>query len=206
MPVTEKNVVIVGDGASGKTCLLHVFFEDIFPRSYVPTVFDSYQTQIEVEGKLVKLVLWDTAGQDDYDRLRPLSYPNSDVVIICYSIDMPSSLTNVVDKWLPEVRYFCKPNVPVILVGNKKDLRDQFILDQKRNTATPEMENTTITENDTPVIRITVILVLIVVLWIEKTLHGNSLNSLVYLVYLIDSQATFFHNNIFEKKTFILYI
>lgn len=166
MPVTEKNVVIVGDGASGKTCLLHVFFEDIFPGSYVPTVFDSYQTQIEVEGKLVKLVLWDTAGQDDYDRLRPLSYPNSDVVIICYSIDMPSSLTNVVDKWLPEVRYFCKPNVPVILVGNKKDLRDQFMLDRKHNTAVPEMENTTVTENDTSAVKITVILLLTAVMWI----------------------------------------
>lgn len=123
MSATEKKVVIVGDGASGKTCLLHVFFEDIYPQVYVPTVFDSFSTVIEVDGKSVKLALWDTAGQDDYDRLRPLSYPNSNVVIICYSIDTPGSLINVTDKWVPEVRYFCK-DVPVILVGNKKDLRD----------------------------------------------------------------------------------
>lgn len=147
MPIVEKNVVIVGDGASGKTCLLHVFFEDIFPEIYVPTVFDSFKTIIEVDDKPVKLILWDTAGQDDYDRLRPLSYPNSDVVIICYSIDVPASLINVIDKWEPEVRYFCKTDVPVILVGNKKDLRDQCILNQNLIT-TSNIEKTTVNENN----------------------------------------------------------
>ncbi|XP_026818711.1 ras-like GTP-binding protein Rho1 [Rhopalosiphum maidis] len=123
MPSIKKKVVVVGDGESGKTCLLRVFFEDIFPEVYVPTVFDYYSTFIEVDGKKVELDLWDTAGQEDYDRLRPLSYGGADVVIICYSIDTPKSLINVIDKWVPEVRYFCK-EVPVVLVGNKKDLRD----------------------------------------------------------------------------------
>ena len=68
------------------------------------------------------LSLWDTAGQEDYDRLRPLSYPDADVVLICYSVDNPDSLKNVSEKWWPEVRHFC-PNVPVIVVGNKADLR-----------------------------------------------------------------------------------
>lgn len=147
MPTIEKNVVIVGDGASGKTCLLHVFFEDIYPELYVPTVFDSFKTLIEVDGKPVKLVLWDTAGQDDYDRLRPLSYPNSDVVIICYSIDMPSSLINVIDKWVPEVRYFCKTDVPVILVGNKKDLRDHYLKSIRKNVKI-NVKRITVTENN----------------------------------------------------------
>ncbi|VVC42194.1 P-loop containing nucleoside triphosphate hydrolase,Small GTP-binding protein domain,Small GTPase [Cinara cedri] len=123
----EKKIVIVGDGASGKTCLLHVFFENVYPSVYVPTVFDNFSTEIKIEGKMVKLALWDTAGQEDYDRLRPLSYPNSDVVIICYSIDRPDSLINVVEKWIQEVRFFTK-DVPVILVGNKKDLRDQCVM------------------------------------------------------------------------------
>lgn len=131
MPAVEKKVVIVGDGASGKTCLLHVFFEDVFPDVYVPTVFDSFSTAISVDGKQVKLALWDTAGQEDYDRLRPLSYPNSDVVIVCYSIDAPESLVNVTEKWAPEVRYFC-PDVPVVLVGNKKDLRDDLRRERQR--------------------------------------------------------------------------
>lgn len=68
------------------------------------------------------MALWDTAGQEDYDRLRPLSYPDTDVILICFSIDEPDSLENIPEKWTPEVKHFC-PNVPIILVANKKDLR-----------------------------------------------------------------------------------
>ena len=71
----------------------------------------------------VELALWDTAGQEDYDRLRPLSYPDTHVILMCFSIDSPDSLENIPEKWTPEVRHFC-PNVPIILVGNKKDLRN----------------------------------------------------------------------------------
>ena len=69
------------------------------------------------------MALWDTAGQEDYDRLRPLSYPDTHVILMCFSIDSPDSLENIPEKWTPEVRHFC-PNVPIILVGNKKDLRN----------------------------------------------------------------------------------
>lgn len=71
----------------------------------------------------VELALWDTAGQEDYDRLRPLSYPDTDVILMCFSVDSPDSLENIPEKWTPEVKHFC-PNVPIILVGNKKDLRN----------------------------------------------------------------------------------
>nr|CAH7761811.1 unnamed protein product [Callosobruchus chinensis] len=74
-------------------------------------------------GKQVELALWDTAGQEDYDRLRPLSYPDTDVILMCFSVDSPDSLENIPEKWTPEVKHFC-PNVPIILVGNKKDLRN----------------------------------------------------------------------------------
>ncbi|XP_061418896.1 rho-related GTP-binding protein RhoA-C-like isoform X2 [Lethenteron reissneri] len=123
MEVIRKKLVIVGDGACGKTCLLSVFSKDQFPEVYVPTVFESYVADIEVDGKQVALALWDTAGQEDYDRLRPLSYPDADVILMCFSIDSPDSLDNIPEKWTPEVKHFC-PNVPIILVGNKKDLRN----------------------------------------------------------------------------------
>ena len=123
MAAIRKKLVIVGDGACGKTCLLIVFSKDQFPEVYVPTVFENYVADIEVDNKTVELALWDTAGQEDYDRLRPLSYPDTDVILMCFSIDSPDSLENIPEKWAPEVRHFC-PKVPIILVGNKKDLRN----------------------------------------------------------------------------------
>ncbi|KAI4533967.1 hypothetical protein MG293_016986 [Ovis ammon polii] len=123
MAAIRKKLVIVGDGACGKTCLLIVFSKDRFPEVYVPTVFENYVADIEVDGKQVELASWDTDGQEDYDRLRPLSYPDTDVILMCFSIDSPDSLENIPEKWTPEVKHFC-PNVPIILVGNKKDLRN----------------------------------------------------------------------------------
>ncbi|KAF5397456.1 hypothetical protein EG68_04852 [Paragonimus skrjabini miyazakii] len=118
----RKKLVVVGDGACGKTCLLIVFSKDQFPEFYVPTVFETYVADIELDSKHVELALWDTAGQEDYDRLRPLSYPDTHVILMCYSIDSPDSLSNIKEKWAPELKHFC-PNVPIVLVGNKSDTR-----------------------------------------------------------------------------------
>jgi len=123
MTAIRKKLVIVGDGACGKTCLLIVFSKDQFPEVYVPTVFENYVADIDLDNKQVELALWDTAGQEDYDRLRPLSYPDTDVILMCFSIDSSDSLDNIAEKWYPEVKHFC-PDVPIILVGNKKDLRN----------------------------------------------------------------------------------
>jgi Ras family protein A len=89
---------------------------------YVPTVFENYVAEVEINGRIVELALWDTAGQEDYDRLRPLSYPDSHVILICFAIDSPDSLDNVQEKWISEVLHFCS-QLPIILVGCKKDLR-----------------------------------------------------------------------------------
>ncbi|KAA1469575.1 hypothetical protein DENSPDRAFT_835224 [Dentipellis sp. KUC8613] len=121
-PDLKKKLVVVGDGGCGKTCLLIVYAENRFPEAYIPTVFENYVTQVPFEGKVIELALWDTAGQEEYDRLRPLSYPESDVILIVFSIDFPVSLANVQDKWYPEVAHFCE-GTPLILVATKSDLR-----------------------------------------------------------------------------------
>ncbi|KAJ3326609.1 GTP-binding protein Rho1, partial [Gonapodya sp. JEL0774] len=101
---------------------------------YVPTVFENYVADVHVDGKHVELALWDTAGQEDYDRLRPLSYPDSHVILICYAVDSPDSLDNVKEKWISEVLHFCA-GLPFLLIGLKRDLRnDPRVIDELRKT------------------------------------------------------------------------
>ncbi|RKF59222.1 GTP-binding protein rhoC [Erysiphe neolycopersici] len=123
-PAYSKKIVVVGDGGCGKTCLLISYSQGYFPEKYVPTVFENYITYPihQASGKSLELALWDTAGQEEYDRLRPLSYPETDLLFVCFAIDCPNSLENVMDKWYPEVVHFC-PYTPLILVGLKSDLR-----------------------------------------------------------------------------------
>lgn len=119
--------MIIGDGACGKTSLLSVFTLGRFPASYVPTVFENYIADCRIEHRSVRLSLWDTAGQEDHDRLRRLAYARSNVVVVGFSVDSPESLGNVRHKWIPEARKYL-PDVPVILVGLKSDQRQDSLV------------------------------------------------------------------------------
>lgn len=119
----RRKLVIIGDGACGKTSLLYVFTLGKFPEEYHPTVFENYVTDCRVDGIKVSLTLWDTAGQEEYERLRPFSYSKADIILIGFAVDDPESLVNARTKWAEEALRYC-PDAPIILVGLKKDLRD----------------------------------------------------------------------------------
>ncbi|KAL3974754.1 polycystin 1L2 [Sarotherodon galilaeus] len=119
--------VVVGDGAVGKTCLLISYTTNKFPSEYVPTVsFPQKKNKC----------------QEDYDRLRPLSYPQTDVFLVCFSVVSPSSFENVKEKWVPEITHHC-PKTPFLLVGTQIDLRDdpstvEKLAKNKQKPITPE--------------------------------------------------------------------
>lgn len=119
----RRKIVAVGDGACGKTCTYITFCKGTFPEVYVPTVFENYVADVEVDSTHVELACWDTAGQEDYDRLRPLCYPDSHAIMISFAIDSPASLLNTYHKWISEVMNFCS-GLPIILAGFKHDLKE----------------------------------------------------------------------------------
>lgn len=68
------------------------------------------------------IVLFMFLGQEDYDRLRPLSYSNSNIFLLCFSISNRTSFENIKDKWFPELRRY-SPGIPILLVGTQADRR-----------------------------------------------------------------------------------
>ncbi|XP_022244613.1 cell division control protein 42 homolog [Limulus polyphemus] len=124
---TDRNInmikfVFIGDRAVGKTSILVTYTTNGYPSEYVPTAFDNYSVIVTVDNHLTRLQLCDTAGQDDFDSLRPLCYPRADVFLLCFSVVCPTSFYNITKKWIPEVRKHC-PTAPVLLVGTQCDLR-----------------------------------------------------------------------------------
>jgi len=116
--------VLIGDGSVGKTSIIHYFINKQSQPSYVPTIFDNRSVDVTHGHTLVSVNFWDTAGQDAYDRLRPLSYSDAHVALLVFNVQSQISLNNVLAKWHPELKHYCR-KVPYILVGNKTDpIRD----------------------------------------------------------------------------------
>eukprot|EP01084_Bolivina_argentea_P311107 538485_1 len=120
--MNKIKMVTVGDDGVGKTCLLIAYTTNAFPGEYIPTVFDNYSANVMVDGKPIMLSLWDTACAHYYDRLRPLSYPDTDVFMICYAVNDIESFNHIKSKWLPEIKKYCN-EVPGIVAGCKANLK-----------------------------------------------------------------------------------
>lgn len=125
----KTKIVVVGDCRCGKTSLIKRYINNTYTDTYTPTGFDTYNTTYQVSASYkIQLSIWDTSGDAGYDRVRPVSYTGSDLVLLCFSIGNPESLHNIVTKWLPEIREHC-PTQPIMVVGCGTDLRtDETVL------------------------------------------------------------------------------
>ncbi|PSR74229.1 Rac-like GTP-binding protein [Actinidia chinensis var. chinensis] len=98
--------------------MLISYTSNTFPTDYVPIVFDNFSANVVVDGSTVNLGLWDTTGQEDYRRLRPLSYRGADIFILAFSLISKASYENISKKWIPNLRHYAL-GVSVVLVGTK---------------------------------------------------------------------------------------
>lgn len=101
-----------------------VRYRRYFPTVYEPTVFENYVHDIFVDNVHIELSLWDTAGQEEFDRLRSLSYDDTHTIMLCFSVDSKDSLENVESKWVGEIAENCQ-GVKLVLVALKCDLRER---------------------------------------------------------------------------------
>ena len=122
----QFKVVVVGDGAVGKTCMIMCYAMDVFPSNYIPTVFDAHTGKAKYDGKEVGIKIFDTAGQQDLARLRPVCYPGTQCFIVCFSLVDPISFANAKAAWRNELDQLGPRQCPKMLVGLKADLRSEF--------------------------------------------------------------------------------
>ena len=125
--------VLVGDRTAGKTSLIQTQVTGEDRQQHVPLRYQHplhhclEHTSIEVDDTNVDLNIWDTVEQEAYDDLRAFSYPNTDVLMICFSLGDRMSYEDVHSRWYPEVKRYC-PHTPIVLVGLKQDVRNEIPL------------------------------------------------------------------------------
>ena len=133
-PILPIKIVCVGDNAVGKTSMIIRLVYNQFPE-YFPTVYDSLTHEMILDGANMSVELCDTGGGEEYhDRLRSLSYLSTDVLALSFAVNLPKSFKNIERTWIPELTHHC-PDVPIVLIGTKSDLRDDV-----EQECTPKLE------------------------------------------------------------------
>lgn len=117
--------VFLGDNGIGKTCLLLqlCYSSNTLSRKQVESFTSAYIANIDVNGKIYQLELWDTECQEGKESARHQNYPGTDVFCVCFSIADLESFRNAESRWFKEVKQLA-PRTPIVLIGTKLDLRD----------------------------------------------------------------------------------
>lgn len=134
--------MLVGDPAVGKTSMVVSYTSNGYPAEYKQTGFDVFSGHVQVEGSPVKVQLLDTAGQEEFDEFRALSYGQTDVFLLCFSVVNPTSYHNITKKWIPEIRAY-NPSAPIVLVGTQSDLLldVNVLINLDRSNVTPVLSS-----------------------------------------------------------------
>jgi Ras family protein A len=122
--VPMAKVVMNGPMGGGKTTFLGYLLTGEFQDEYLPTMVNEFVWKVQQPNAAdVYMTMWDTFGRADYDRLRPLIYPQTDLMVLCFDVASRDMFDSMFEKYLPEVNHFI-PNTPIVLLGLKADLRD----------------------------------------------------------------------------------
>lgn len=127
-------LLLVGDRGVGKSCLLLRFADDTYTESPINSIGLDWKIRtLEINGKYIKLQIWDTTGLERFRTVAPSFYPSAHGIIVVYDVTDQASFFNVESKWLPEIGRNARANVNKLLVGNKCDLTTKKVVDY--NTA-----------------------------------------------------------------------
>ena len=118
-------MIVIGDAGVGKSCLTAKAAKGVFDDAYSATVgFEFLTFNVKLDGKVIKLQIWDTCGQEIYRSLISSFYRNASLAMMVYAIDSKESFTHI-ETWLKEVKLQSNPDIKIFLIGNKADLEDQ---------------------------------------------------------------------------------
>ena len=116
----EIKVVAVGDAP--KVPFLMVLDDKPFPDRYVPTILENYTREVTMNNVTYRINAWDTAGQYEFDKLRPLTYACANVILLVFDLSFKATFSNLREKWISEVTHYCK-DVKILVIGINLDLR-----------------------------------------------------------------------------------
>jgi small GTP-binding protein len=133
MSEEQVKVVVLGEAGVGKTSLLLTYFTGAFETGYVPSIADMLEQEVQVnaEGDVAVLQLWDTASTEGHFKMLPLSFPETCVFLLCYTVSDAQSFELIVERWLPLIEEHAEDDVPIVLAGLRCDLRDDEDVQQQ---------------------------------------------------------------------------
>ncbi|KAL2023508.1 hypothetical protein VTK56DRAFT_2116 [Thermocarpiscus australiensis] len=131
-PCREFNVVVLGAGGVGKSCLTAQFVHHAWIESYDPTIEDSYRTQKSIDGRQVVLEILDTAGTEQFVAMRDFYMKTGNGFLLVFSISSKSSFEELCTLRDDIIRIKDDENIPIVVVGNKSDLEDQRAVDRAK--------------------------------------------------------------------------